>query len=85
MVNTSAKNTLCNQSGCSSNQMVFGRNPNMPSILNDKLLGLSCDDDLAYTVKDNLKAVRAAREACIKTESSDKLKRALRNNVHADF
>ena len=77
----SAKNTLSNQSGYSSNQMVFGRNPNFPSVLNDKLTGLSCDDDLAYTVEENLKAMRAAREACIKAESSDKLKRALRNNV----
>jgi transposase InsO family protein len=77
----SAKNTLCNQSGYSSNQMVFGRNPNFPSVLNDKLPGLSCDGDLSYTVEDNLKAMRAAREACIKAESSDKLKRALQHNV----
>ena len=77
----SAKNTLCNQSGFSSNQMLFGRNPNFPSVLNDKLTGLSCDDDLAYTVEENLKAMRAAREACIKAESSDKIKRALTHNV----
>ena len=79
----SAKNTLCNQSGYSSNQMVFGRNPNFPSVLNDILPGLSCDDDLAYTVEENLKAMRVAREACIKSESSDKIKTALRHNVPA--
>ena len=61
--------------------MVLGRNPNFPWVLNDKLTGLSCDDDLAHTVEENLKAMRAAREACIKAESLDKLKRALRNIV----
>ena len=73
----SAKNTLCNHGGYSSNQMVFGKNPNFPSILKDKLPGLSSDDDLSYTVEENLKAMRAAREACIRADSSEKLKRAL--------
>ena len=32
-----AKNTLHNLHGYSPNQLVFGRNPNLPSLLNDQL------------------------------------------------
>ena len=39
-------------------------------MLNDNLTGMSCDDDVEYTVQENLKA-----------ESSEKIKRALRHNV----
>ena len=78
---TSAKNSLCNHSGFSANQMVLGRNPNFPSILNNKLPGLSSDDELSYTVEENLKAMQLAREACVKAESAEKIKTAMRNNV----
>ena len=76
----SAKNTLYGHSGYSANQMVFGKNPNLPSVLTDKLPAMSTED-ASYTVQENLKAMRAAREACIKSESSEKIKRALTHNV----
>ena len=78
---TSAKNSLCNYSGYSANQMILGMNPSFPSILNDKLPALSSSNDIAYTVEENLKAMRLAREACVQAESSEKLKMALRSNV----
>ena len=76
----SAKNTLPNIHGYSPNQMVFGKNPNLPSILVDKppaLEGVSSSDIVA----DNLNAMRNARKAYVECESSEKLRRALRHQI----
>ena len=76
---TSSKNTLHGHHGYSPNTIVFGRNPNMPSILNDQLPALN--EPIGVVVARNLKAIQSARENVIKCESSEKIKRALRHNV----
>eukprot|EP00794_Sanderia_malayensis_P012459 gene12459-13747_t len=76
----SAKNTLINNSGYSPNMIVFGRNRNPPSVLINKLPAME-NEATSVTVEKNLKALRMAREAVIQSESSEKIKRALRHNV----
>ena len=66
----SAKNTLHSVLGFSPNQLVFGRNPNLPSFLNDKLPALE-------GVSTNLNVLHAARKQFIKCESLEKLRRSL--------
>ena len=69
-----AKNSLHNSSGFSPNQLVFGRNPNLPSILNNKLPALR---NISAVIADHLNALHNSRKAFIESESSSKLKRAL--------
>ena len=76
----SAKNTLHSVHGYSPNQLVFGRNPNQPGLLNDKLLALE-GVSTSEVVADNLNAMHAARKQFIECEFSEKLKRALRHQV----
>ena len=75
-----AKNSLHNSKGFSPNQLVFGYNPNLPSVLHNKLPALentSCSEMIA----DNLNALHSARKAFIQAESSEKIQRALRHQV----
>ena len=75
-----AKNTLINNSGYSPNMVVFGRNPNTPSVLINKLPAME-NEATSVIVEKNLKALHMTREAVIQSESSEKIKRALRHNV----
>jgi transposase InsO family protein len=74
----SAKNSLHNQGGFSPNQLVFGHNINLPTVLNDKLpaMEVTTSNDILYK---NLQA----RENFIQAESSEKIRRALRSNVRS--
>ena len=57
----SAKNTFHSVHGFNPNQHVFGRNPNLPSFLNDilpALVGVSTSE----VVASNLNAMHAARK-----------------------
>lgn len=76
----SAKNSLKNVHGYSPNQLVFGRNTNHPCAENDKLPALE-NKTSSQIVADNLNTLHSARENYIKSESSEKLKRALKHNV----
>ena len=73
----SAKNTLSNVNGYSPHQLVFGENPRLPSILHDKLPALE-ENCYSKIMSNNLNAMHSARINFIKSESSDKLRRALR-------
>ena len=75
-----AKNSLQNVHGFSPFQLVFGRNPRIPGILTDRLPALD-DFSAASIIRDNLNALNRARQAFIASESSEKLRRALRHNV----
>ena len=80
----SAKNTLHSVHGFSPNQLIFGRNPNLPSFLIDKfpaLEGVSTSE----VVASNLNAVHAARKQFIMCESSEKLRCALRHQVRTSI
>ena len=76
----SAKNTLHSVHGFSPNQLVFGRNPNLPSFLNDKLPALE-GVSTSEVVASNPNDTYAARKHFIKCESLEKLRRALRYQV----
>ena len=74
----SAKNTLHSIHGYSPNQLVFGRNPYLPDLLNDKLLAFE-GVSTCEVVADNLNVMHAARKQFIACESSEKPCRALRH------
>ena len=78
----SSKNSLHGNNGYSPNTLVFGRNPNYPSVITDQLPALTAKN-LSHTVEENLKAFRSAREGFIKADSSERIKRALSHNVRS--
>ena len=76
----SAKNALHNNLGFSPNQLVFGRNPNLPTVLSAKppaLRTITTSDLIAS----HLNALHSARRAFIQSESSSKLKVALQRQT----
>ena len=72
-----AKNSLQNIHGFSSYQLVFGRNPVLPSVLDNKLPALEGVSE-SQIIADNLNAQHQARVEMIKAEASEKISRALR-------
>lgn len=72
-----AKNSLQNIHGFSPYQMVFGKNPNLPSVLNNKLPALE-GVAASHLVAELLNALHSARKEFIKLENSEKLRRAFR-------
>ena len=78
----SAKNALHNCSGFSPNQLVFGFNPNLPSILNNKPPALRSVTS-SQLVADNLSALHMARKAFVESEASRKLKSALNRQTRS--
>jgi len=82
----SAKNSLHGHHGYSPNTLVFGRNPNFPSVFTNKLPAMSAEEgSLTNIVQENLKAMKKARESFISAESSEKIKRALSHNVRTSL
>ena len=76
----SAKNALHNAHGFSPNQLVFGQNPNLPSVLIDKPPALEgCTNSEVIAV--HLNAMHVARKAFLESESSEKVRRALRHKT----
>ena len=69
----SAKNSLSNVYGYSSYQLVFGKNPRLPCVINDPPPAWEILPQSKALVK-NLTALHATREAFIKAEKSEKLK-----------
>ena len=72
----SAKNALSNQNGYSPNQLVFGFNVNLPTVLTDKLPSLTRTTS-SEIVRKNLEAIHNARKNFIQAENSSKIRRAL--------
>ena len=72
-----SKNSLQNIYGYSPYQLVFGRNPNLPTILNSKLPALEGVTG-SQLVAQHLNAMHKAREEYVKLESSERLRRALK-------
>ena len=67
-----AKNALHNVHGFSPNQLVFGRNPDFPCVINDKLPALEGKTS-SEIIAENLNAMHSARKAFIELESSQKI------------
>ena len=72
----SAKNSLANIYGFTPNQLVFGYNPNFPSILHNKA---PANNPISYSklVQQHLTALHSARQNFLKSEADEKLKGAL--------
>lgn len=77
----SAKNSLLNSHGFSPAQLVFGRNTNLPSALNNKLPALEDINDYSPVVSLHLSVLNSARQAYIAAESSSKIKLALKKQT----
>ena len=76
----SAKNALHNYLGYSPNQLVFGTNPNLPSVLTAKPPALrSCTH--SQLLAEHLNALHAARTVFIASEASRKIKLALQKQT----
>ena len=76
----SSKNTLQNKGGYSPNQLVFGYNTNLPTLLTDfppALEGTTSSD----IVRQNLQAIHSSRANFVKAENSDVIRRALKHKV----
>ena len=79
-----SKNMLSNVHGYSSYQLVFGKNPNFPSIFSDKLPALS-GKSTSKMVADHISALYAARKAFTETECSERIHRALRKQTRTNM
>ena len=75
-----AKNCLMMVGGYSPYQLVFGRNPRLPCVVNDSLPALE-GTTISETFGNHLNAMHAARKAFIQAEASEKIRRALRHQV----
>ena len=76
----SAKNSLQNVYGYSPNQLVLGRNVNLPSVVED-LPPAFDHPEKSDLVRENLNAMHKARQSYVKSESSEKIQRALKHNI----
>jgi transposase InsO family protein len=77
-----SKNSLQMVHGWSPYQLVFGTNPNLPSVLVDKppaLQGTTVSENVAQ----HLNAMHSGRRAFIEAESSERIRRALRHQIRA--
>ena len=77
----STKNALHNVHGFSPNQLVFGKNPNFPAVVRNKPPALE-GKTTSEIVACNLNTMHAAHQAFIKSESAERLRRALRHRTH---
>ena len=77
-----ARNALQMWNGFSSHQLVFGQNPNLPGIMTDGLPAL-IGATSSKVFADHLNALHESRRAYIQTESSERIRRALRTKVRA--
>lgn len=75
-----AKNCLQMVGGYSPYQLVFGRNPKLPNVMNDSLPALE-GTTISETLGKHLNALHASRQAFIRAETSEKIRRALRHQV----
>ena len=78
-----ARNALQNYNGFSPNQLVFGRNPAIPNVLECEPPALETVTS-SMIVADNLNAMNAAWQGHVENDSNARLKRALLNQVRED-
>ena len=63
-----SKNSLANIYGFSPNQLVFGKNPNLPTNINNKLPALE-SPTTSKVISERLSAMHSAREAFVKANT----------------
>lgn len=72
-----AKNTMQSVHGYSPHQLVFGQNPNLPSVLTDKPPALEGTTKSEWVAR-HITALHEARRAFTEAECSERIRRALR-------
>lgn len=77
-----AKNSLQMVYGYSPYQLVFGRNPNLPSVLTDKAPALH-GTTVSEIFAKHLNVLHSSRKAFIQAEASEKIRRALRHKIRS--
>ena len=75
-----AKNCLSNIHGFSPYQLFIGTNPKLPSMISNRAPALTAKPS-SKVISNNLKAKHKAREAFIASENSEKIRRALAQNI----
>ena len=75
-----AKNSMQMNGGYSSYQLLLGKNPSLPNVIDNELPAME-KTSISAVLEKNLQAMRKAREEFVKAESSNKIKRALRSQV----
>ena len=75
-----AKNSLHNVHGFSPYQLALGQNPRLTALLSDKPPALESNSS-SEIIWQNLNALHCARETFIRSENSERLKRAMRHNI----
>ena len=76
----SSKNALANVHGYRPNQLVFGFNPNFPSVLTNKLPAMESKTS-SEIVLEHLTALHCARKAFVQSEASERLNRAIKKQT----
>ena len=77
-----AKNSLHTHHGFSSHQLVFGTNPNLPNLLTANPPALE-GETMSKIFAEHLNTLHSAREAFIKSEADERIRRALRKKITA--
>ncbi|KAJ8381313.1 hypothetical protein SKAU_G00020910 [Synaphobranchus kaupii] len=75
-----AKNSMHNVHGYSPYQLVFGQNPNLPSVLTDKPPALE-GTSMSTWIAQHISALHATRRAFIEAKCSERIRRALRKQL----
>lgn len=75
-----AKNCIQSVHGYSPHQLVFGQNPNLPSVLIDKAPALEGTTKSEWVAK-HISALHAARKAFTEAECSERIRRALKKQL----
>ena len=79
-----SKNSLINNKGFSSSQLVFGENGNYPSVFNSGLAALeTLPNDSPIGL--HIAALHAARKNFMAADASERIKRALRSNIRKPY
>lgn len=75
-----ARNSLQMYLGFSSHQLVFGVNPNLPNVLGDRLPAMN-ETINSDVFRKHLNALKASREAFVKSDADTRIKRALKRKL----
>ena len=75
-----AKNCLHMNHGYSSHQLVFGQNPHLPNIMSDEVPALD-SQTMSEIFGHHLNVLHSARQTFIQSESSERIRRALRHKI----
>ena len=77
-----AKNSLCMVYGFSPYQLVMGRNPKIPNVLDSKTPTYLNESTCCKLVSDHLNSIYSARQEFTHAENSHRLKRALKEKIY---